>query len=170
MAALIIRTKNDGTGLDVIPGGPQAYLRQELGILLEQQKNDSIAKAITSPDKFIKKRTQMQDRAAHKAGEEFQGYMQELLNAGIPTETAKQTALLYAKTIYDAEMNIYELTNPGYATAVGAKEVVRDVQDKARDLYLQESDRKAYKKKVLDKYKAKKRAKNAAIMAAHGPR
>ncbi len=149
-------------GYNLDKEGAFRYLKQELGVLLEENKNRSLADAISKPDKFIDKRTLKTNEATEVAADAFKKYMQKLLTTGVPFETAKNTATLHAKAIYDAEMNIYELANPGYATAIGSKMVVRDAQEGVKDLYLQDkAQRRAYKKKVIKKYKTKKAAKAA---------
>ncbi len=138
------------------------YLKQELGILLEEKKNQSLADAISNPGKFIADRTLATNKATETASIAFQTYMGKLLNIGVPLETARNTATLHAKAIFDAEMNIYEMGHPGYATAIGSTMVDRGAAEGIKDLYLQDkAQKKAYKKKIIKKYKAKKAAKAA---------
>ncbi len=147
-------------GFNISPVTAPLYLAQELGIALEKKKNNSLATAISDPTKFMKARDKAIEDAATTAGGAFTQYMQKLIDAGVPYETSRQTATLHAKQIYDAEMSIYEVSNPGYATAIGKKVVDREQKEGVRDLYLQDKEqRRAYKKKVIKKYKAKKAAK-----------
>lgn len=147
-------------GYNVNAASAPVYLAQELGIALEKNKNKSLATAISNPTDFMAARDMAIDNATKTAGGAFTQYMQKLIDAGVPYETSRQTATLHAKQIYDAEMSIYEISNPGYATAIGKKVVDREQKEGVRDLYLQDKEqRRAYKKKVIKKYKAKKAAK-----------
>lgn len=142
-------------------GQASLYLMQELGVNLDLNKEKSMTKAISDPKGFIDDREVAIRAAGDAAGKAFTDYNGKLLEAGVPIETAKATALQYARAHYDSLMNIENLQHPGYASAIGKTVVERDEKDATRDLYLQKEQRRAYKKKVLKKYKARKAAKAA---------
>lgn len=151
-------------GYDLGLDGAKRYLNQELGIKLEQTKNQSLAQAISKPADFMTARALAISGASDTAADAFKTHIQKLLDTGVPYETARHTATLYAKQIYDAEMSIYDMAHPGYATAIGSDVAKRELKEEVRDLYLQ--DRKAYKKKIKRKVKAKQAAKRAAQSAS----
>jgi hypothetical protein len=147
----------DGTLSSFNAAQSKTFLMQELGLNLQMTQEKSIGVAIESPGKFIATRELAIEAAAETAGTALSAYQTKLLKAGMSTTEAREISLQYAKQIYDSEMAIFNLATPGYQQAVGKAVVRREGKEARSNLYF--SDRKAYKKAVLEKDAAKRAAK-----------
>lgn len=142
-------------GYDYEINNPTNFLQRELGIMLELKQEESIVKAIAKPDEFIASRKEAVDKASENAAKQTSAYLSNLLEAGIPSEKARIAALEHGRNLYNAEMAIFNLQNPGYSKAIGAHEASRANDENVRDLYLTKEAKRAYKQKWLAKHKAK---------------
>jgi hypothetical protein len=183
-----------GANNELAPSNPTQsanWIAQELGIKLQKSKESSIMEAIQSPKDYIGRRTIAIDASVAKAGGYFAAYQKQLLDIGVPSESAKALSLKYAGDIMNAEMAVWNMENPGLEQAFRGADLNGGYLRQENNMIVRETatqtglpapqgltpsaapikynvskaEKRAIKDRALAKYKAKKRAKIAKIAA-----
>jgi hypothetical protein len=151
----------------------KGYLNQELGIALDSNREASMIRAIKNPDEYVKRRNDYVQSALEKTAATGTQYLDDLLAAGVPTETAKAMTLSYTKSVLDSQMNIYNIANPGYDNAFRSANMTAGYNANIATMQTREAGvqaaapmieiSKEQKRAIIAKYKAKKKAKMAAL-------
>ena len=134
---------------------PKQYLSNELGWTLKAKQEDSIAQAITAPEKFIQARQHNVNGIINEQVQPvYKKALEEFTALGLPSEMIRTLAMKRAQNSFNEYMEIEELKHPGYSRAIGNMEAHRDLEENRFD----KEAKRAIKEKAIAKYKAKKRA------------
>lgn len=166
--SLLWKFKSDASG--VLEGLNDAeanvFLNQELGINLQSKQDTSLVKAMQKPDEYITARNTALTTAVTNIHPQFVKYQKSLIAAGIPTNRAKDYALSYAENLLNAELNVWNLTNPGYEQTFAfarRNDAIRNevsnnmIAETSQLTGVSKEEKRAIKQKALAKYKAQKR-------------
>lgn len=145
------------------------YLPKELGIVLRAKQDASTIKAISKPEDFIKERSKEIGKlfgdvdagtgaikdATGKVSVYFKDRMAEYETLGLPHEMALKMAQRSAQRFYEDELELLEIAMPGYSQSFSTASVEHNATLAKNDIAGNDFDKKAYKKKLKKKMKAK---------------
>lgn len=145
------------------------YLQKELGLILRQKQDAATIKAIAKPEDFIAERskkigelfgtwdanTKKVINANGKVSVFFKARLDEYNALGLPSEVARKMAERSAQRFYEDELELLELEMPGYSQSFQTATVDHNAKIDKNEIAGNDFDRKAYKKKLKKKLKAK---------------
>ncbi len=133
---------------------PLKYLKTELGTTLKAKQDLNTITAIRDPVKFIEDRSKDIDKIVKdKVSTHFEARLKEYQGLGLPSDVCKELALRACHRIYQEELEIMEIAQPGaYEKAFGISNLHHNTAVAASNITNHEA---------VKQYKARKRAKRA---------
>ena len=162
MSQLFYITPDSGALTSYNAKDASALLKQDLGIVLQQNQDKSMAEAIADPKTWITGYQTAINGAVDFAGNSMSEYQTKLLSAGVPTERAKAMAMAHASRVFEEAKFVVDLEKPAYGEAIGKLRVDRAALEGTAHLQGAADS----EKDVIRKYKARKAAKKASKKSA----